>query len=414
SSGSPSPASSSRTRAPSTSTSRHNGVGAGQDRDQDVGVGEVDQGGAHAERHERTLPGAAGDDRAQLAAAPGEQRVHDGPARGLVASRHHHRHGPQPPTPEPLVGDDGGPTRQEEPVTPVWRDVDVDGARVRLLEAGEGDPLLFLHGWGLSPRSYAEGVLQLTAAGLRVIAPCLPGFGGSDGPPLTGIHLAAYAHRVGRLLDVLEVEHPAFVVGHSFGGGVALQLATDRPERVRSLTLVNSVGGAPGVRRGMVDASWLRWAVGTLGELDPADLARSAPGMLRDFLPNLLRKPLTLALTGRLALTASLAQEAEALVARGLPVLFVWGDDDRVVAPGALADVVGDLPAEVVRGRHGWLLSQPREFADLLRNALVVHAMLERRQRGSAVVLPAGTSLADLLPHERRSVRRAAPGTLPA
>ncbi|MCW2779441.1 MAG: putative hydrolase [Frankiales bacterium] len=292
------------------------------------------------------------------------------------------------------------------PVTATWRDVDVDGATVRLLEAGEGEPLLFLHGWGLSPRTYAEGVLPLTSAGLRVLAPCLPGFGGSDGPPLTGVDLPAYAERIGRLLDVLGLEHPAFVVGHSFGGGVALQLATDRPDLVRSLTLVNSVGGAPGPRRGMVDASWLRWAVGTLGELDARGLARSAPAMLRDFLPNLLRKPLTLALTGRLALTASLAAEAEALVARGLSVLFVWGDDDRVIAPGALADVVSALPAEVVQGHHGWLLSEPEEFTSLIRDALVVHAMLERRRRGTALVLPEGATLADLLPHERRRAAR--------
>ncbi len=297
---------------------------------------------------------------------------------------------------------------------PTWRDVDVDGARVRLLEAGEGDPLLFLHGWGLSPRSYAEGVLRLTAAGVRVLAPCLPGFGGSDGPPLWGhgngwqhgVDLPAYAERIGRLLDVLEVETPVFVAGHSFGGGVALQLATDRPERVRSLTLVNPVGGAPGVRRGMVDTSWLRWAVGTAGELDGRDLLRSAPKVLRDFVPNVLRKPVTLALTARLALTASLSTQAEALVARGLPVLFVWSDDDRVIAPGALADVVSALPAEVVHGHHGWLLSEPEEFATLLRNALVVHAMLERKKRGNAVVLPKGTSLADLIPHERRSAVR--------
>ena len=120
----------------------------------------------------------------------------------------------------------------------------------------------------------------------------------------------------------------------------------------------------------------------------------------------LLRKPLTLALTARLALTASLADSAAALVDRGLPVLFVWGDADRLVAPGALGEVTGSLPAEVVQGRHGWLLTHPDEFAALLRNALVVHAMLERRRRGQALVLPVGASLADLLPPERRSAAR--------
>jgi pimeloyl-ACP methyl ester carboxylesterase len=289
-----------------------------------------------------------------------------------------------------------------------WRDVPVDDAVMRVMEAGDpdADPLLFLHGWGLSPRCYADGIGRLTGAGVRVIAPCLPGFGGSDGPGLDEIDLPSYAGRIGRLLDVLGVEHPVFVAGHSFGGGVALQLAAERPERVRSLTLVNSIGGAPGRRTGLVDASWLRWALGAAAELSPRDVARAAPSMLRAFLPNVVRKPITLALTARLALTASLAAQAEALVASGLPVLFVWGDADRLIAPGELGTVTGSLPSEVVHGRHGWLLTRPEEFATLLRNALVVHAMLERKRRGQALVLPVGASLADLIPAERRGATR--------
>ncbi|MCA1711495.1 MAG: alpha/beta fold hydrolase [Actinobacteria bacterium] len=286
-----------------------------------------------------------------------------------------------------------------------WRDVDVDGATIRVMEAGSGDPLLFLHGWGLTPRSYAAGITRLTAAGVRVIAPALPGFGGSDGPPLRGTDLPAYAHRIGRLLDVLQLDKPVFVAGHSFGGGVALQLAADRPDLVRSLTLVNSVGGAPG-RRGFADASWLRWVLGTVGELDAKGLLRSLPLMARDFVPQVLRKPVTTALTARLALTASLGSAAATLVDRGLPVLFVWADSDRVVAPGALADVVTQLPPEVVDGHHGWLLTDPEAFSTLLRNALVVHAMLERQRRGQSLVLPRGVSLADLIPVERRTVTR--------
>jgi pimeloyl-ACP methyl ester carboxylesterase len=150
-------------------------------------------------------------------------------------------------------------------------------------------------------------------------------------------------------------------------------------------------------------------------ELSPLEVARAAPGMARAFVPNLLRKPLTMALTARLALTASLGGQAQALVASGVPVLFVWGDADRLIAPGELGAVTSALPAEVVRGRHGWLMTEPEEFSTLLRNAVVVHAMLERRQRGQAFALPPGVSLADLIPHERRSATRApSPRAAPA
>ena len=285
-----------------------------------------------------------------------------------------------------------------------WADLAVDGSAVRVMEAGDpcADALLFLHGWGLSPACYADGVARLTAAGVRVVAPCLPGFGGSDRLPLRRTDLRAYAQRIGRLLDVLGEQRPVFVAGHSFGGGVALQLASDRPELVRSLTLVNSVGGAgsPGP-----DGSWLRWAAGATTELDPRAAGDCAAGVLRALLHNALRSPVAMALTARLALTASLAAQAQELVGRGLPVLFVWGDGDRLIFPGALAEVGAPLPAQVVPGRHGWLLSDPRAFADLVRNALVVHALLERpggspQEAGSAVVLPFGTRLADLLPAE--------------
>jgi len=175
---------------------------------------------------------------------------------------------------------------------------------------------------------------------------------------------------------------------------------------VRSLTLVNSVGGAPGRRGGMSDTSWLRWALGAVAELDATGALRAAPLVLRDFVPNALHRPATMTLSGRLALRASLADQAAALVARGTPVLFIWADSDRLVAPGALRDVVTLLPAEVITGRHGWLLTDPAEFATLMHNALVVHAMLERKQRGQSLVLPHGTSLADLIPPERRAATR--------
>jgi pimeloyl-ACP methyl ester carboxylesterase len=290
-----------------------------------------------------------------------------------------------------------------------WRTVDVEGCRIRVMEKGEGEPLLFLHGWGLSPRTYEAGITRLTPSGVRVIAPSLPGFGGSDGPPLRRIGLPAYSRRIAGLVEALDLDRPPFVVGHSFGGGIAIQLATDRPDLVRSLTLVNTVGGAPGRRTGLVDSSWLRWAAGALTELHPRSLAGSLPSLARTLVPNAVRRPLTLALTARLALTVDLVEQARALVASDMPVLFVWGDQDRLVLPGALRSVEGALPAEIVHGRHGWLLTEPEEFATVLHDALVVHAMLERRQRGQSLRLPPGMRLGDLIPAERRHAARHEP-----
>jgi pimeloyl-ACP methyl ester carboxylesterase len=278
------------------------------------------------------------------------------------------------------------------------------------MTAGRGDPLLFLHGWGLTPRSYADAVVRLCAAGVQVLAPSLPGFGRSTPLPL-GSGLAGYAERTGQLVDRLDLGKPCFVVGHSFGGGVAIRLAADRPDLVRSLTVVNTIGGAAS-GSGLRPGSYLRWLAGAATEFHPREwVSPATPGLLRDLAGTLTRRPWQSLSAGLVALTAGLAPEAARLVASGMPVLFVWGDRDRLITPGALAEVAGDLGPEVVRGRHGWMLTAPEEFAAVLHNALVVHAMLERRRRGQPGTLPAGMSLAQAFPPERRRRARHTPWT---
>ncbi len=275
------------------------------------------------------------------------------------------------------------------------------GARVVLMESGEGDPLLFLHGWGLTPRTYADAVVRLCGAGVRVLAPALPGFGGSSRLPL-GAGVEQFAARVAQLLDALDVEKPCFVVGHSFGGGVALRLAHDRPDLVRSLTLVNSVGGAdPGAA--WWPRSWCRWGWGALTELDPRNWLTSTvtSRVLADLLSAVVLRPLHTTSCGLVALTASLADQAQAVVDAGVPVVFVWGAGDHLITPGRFAQVSLPLAPDVVLGNHGWMLTQPDEFAAGVRDGLVVHALLERARRGQPPP-PPGTPLPVAYPPERR------------
>lgn len=299
-----------------------------------------------------------------------------------------------------------------------WRSVQVDGSRIEVFEVGQGDPVLFLPGWGLSARAYTAALLPLAAAGLRVIAPSLPGFGASTALPLRS-PLADYAARIAALLDVLNPERPVFAVGHSFGGGVALKVAQLRPDLVRSLTAVNPVGGAPD-RRGLRQASWVGWslasAAGALPRTRPRRIDPVQGALVAlDLLPNLARHPLRSAFSGAAALTAQLADEARQLAESGLPTLYVWGDRDRLVLPGRLNGLGAPKNTEMVSGGHGWVITHPHEFAVTLRAALAVHALLEREIRGEqpvtaataaaavaeAAVEPA-TPLAPLFPPERR------------
>jgi pimeloyl-ACP methyl ester carboxylesterase len=300
---------------------------------------------------------------------------------------------------------------------PDWRTVDVAGARMRVLDAGVGEPMVFLHGWGLTPRIYHRALAHLYGEGIRIIAPALPGYAGSDPPPHDGYSLDWYAARIELLLEALGIDTPVFMAGHSLGAGISIRFATNHPEWVRSLTVVDPVGGAPSkfARRrdpSMTHRHFWETAAGALREFHPSLLPGLLPSVLRDFVPSAVRQPVAMFMTGINALTADLAEEAQELVDSGLPVIFVWGDRDRLMLPGAFAAIENEVPPSIVEGRHGWLLSDPEQFGSVLHDALLVHGMLEQERRGRLVVPDEDTPLAKVIPHERRR-RSRLPGPPP-
>jgi pimeloyl-ACP methyl ester carboxylesterase len=116
------------------------------------------------------------------------------------------------------------------------------GARLRYLVAGDGEPLLLVHGLGGSAANWLA-LAPLLLPGRRLIVPDLPGHGGSDPLPAAA-SLTAYADSLAALL-----EGPAAVVGHSLGGAIALRLAIRRPELVSALVLAGAAGISSGSRR---------------------------------------------------------------------------------------------------------------------------------------------------------------------
>src|SRR3954470_24681134 len=118
----------------------------------------------------------------------------------------------------------------------------VHGPKLAFLRAGSGPALLLLHGIGNSCETWA-GVIDRLAETHTVIAPDLLGHGSSD-KPRGGYSIAGYANGMRDLLSVLDIER-ATVVGHSLGGGIALQFAYQFPERVERIVLVGSGGLGP-------------------------------------------------------------------------------------------------------------------------------------------------------------------------
>lgn len=109
---------------------------------------------------------------------------------------------------------------------------DTPEGQVHFREAGSGPAVILLHETPLSGATY-EWALPLLAPHVRAIAPDLPGYGSSP-PPEAPLSIPEYAHRVGLILDALGLEHAAVVGGHT-GAAVALQIATDLPDRVPSV-----------------------------------------------------------------------------------------------------------------------------------------------------------------------------------
>src|SRR5215212_6350139 len=119
------------------------------------------------------------------------------------------------------------------------RSIQLHGHPVTYRLAGEGPPLLLLHGITSSSQTW-EAVLPLLAEHHTVIAPDLLGHG-SSAKPRGDYSLGAYASGVRDLIAALGYDH-ATVVGHSLGGGIAMQMAYQFPQRVDRLVLVNSGG----------------------------------------------------------------------------------------------------------------------------------------------------------------------------
>jgi pimeloyl-ACP methyl ester carboxylesterase len=104
---------------------------------------------------------------------------------------------------------------------------------------GEGPPVLLVHSSGLSGRQWSRLAGRLSQQGFRVILPDLHGHGASPAwPAPTPL---SYREDVVALASILRAEAPVHVVGHSYGGLIALLAALEAPDAVRSMTLFDPV-----------------------------------------------------------------------------------------------------------------------------------------------------------------------------
>lgn len=99
--------------------------------------------------------------------------------------------------------------------------------------------ILILHGWGSSVKSWAKVQNDLADYGFEVIVPDMPGFGESDPPPAPW-NGEAYLNWLLGFIESQKLKTPINVVGHSFGGGLAIKLAVEYPGLVDNLILLGA------------------------------------------------------------------------------------------------------------------------------------------------------------------------------
>ncbi|HVW30168.1 MAG TPA: alpha/beta hydrolase [Polyangiaceae bacterium] len=295
----------------------------------------------------------------------------------------------------------------------------VHGYRRAFVHVGQGTPLLLIHGIGDSSDTWRHVIPEL-ARDHRVVAPDLLGHGRSD-KPRADYSVAAYANAMRDLLSVLDIERVT-VVGHSLGGGVAMQFAYQYPERCERLVLVATGGVShevhPALRLAatpmadlflpLIRLAPVRLAgVGSvrLMEILRTDLGRDAEHLLRMFesLPDA---------TARRAFVRTIRAVVDwrgqaitmldrCYLTRGMPTLLMWGAHDAVIPmhhgeiahkamPGSRLETFPDAG-------HFPHYAEPARFAAVLRDFV-------------ATTAPASYTVEQW----RALLRRGRPSTLPA
>ena len=281
------------------------------------------------------------------------------------------------------------------PTSPEVQYLTVHGHRRAFVKVGRGPVLLLLHGLGCDHTTWAP-VIAVLSRRYTVIAPDLLGHGRSA-KPRADYSVGGYANAMRDLLTVLGVDKVT-VVGHSFGGGVAMQFAYQFPERTERMVLVAPGGLGPEVTPALraVTLPGFHQAMGVvtlpvLRQLTTTTLrALAASGIApaRDLdevaeIVQSLRDP-----QARRAIQHVLGAVVDwrgqivtmvdrAYLTRAMPMCVVWGSEDAVI-PVAHARVAAELApcatVEVIEAAgHFPHKDHPQQFVRILDEFVRTH-----------------------------------------
>ncbi|HEX7277408.1 MAG TPA: alpha/beta hydrolase [Acidimicrobiales bacterium] len=207
--------------------------------------------------------------------------------------------------------------------------VEVGGLRIGYRQAGQGPAVLLLHG-GVSDGRVWRQQMEDLAGEFTIVAWDAPGCGASDDPPET-FSLADYADCAAGFVEALGLERP-HVVGHSFGGGLAIELFDRYPSMPRSLVLMGAYAGWAGSLPADAVEARLTAFLAFEEPFEP----RSFPGLFSDVMPPEAAEELTrimedvrLAPAKTMIRAFAAADLRHALAGIDVPTLLLYGEDDE-------------------------------------------------------------------------------------
>lgn len=272
--------------------------------------------------------------------------------------------------------------------------IKVGDIRLSVTSEGDGEPVVLLHGFPEISYSWRHQLPALAGAGARAIAPDLRGYGDSDRP--SEVEAYALPALVGDIVGLLDAvgSDSAHLVGHDWGGSIAWVLASRDPDRVRSLTILNSPHPvASAEARQLTEQQQRSWymllfqftgvAEAWLSGDDFANLRRTffgtaAKGVFTDeeqerFVEALRRDgAVTAALNYYRANMppASWLRPPPDLPPIEVPTMIIWGEADAYMSPILLersaAKVAGPLRIERLPGVSHWVQQEAPERVNQL------------------------------------------------
>lgn len=245
----------------------------------------------------------------------------------------------------------------------------VKGATIHFETAGQGFPLVLLHGIGSNCRSWRRQ-LEALSSHFRVIAWDAPGYGLSSDPPhaLTKPSMDFYADCLRGLIDHLNLKE-VFLLGHSTGGVIAQEFYRANPECVRRLILADT--------RCLGSESVLEQRLKAVRSMTPAELAAErAPKLLsRRASPDLVDEVRSIMSEIRLAgyefaaIALARSDTRDVLRALSVPTLLIWGSDDEITP--MWDDIPPSVRLEIIpNAGHLCYIEQPERFNTIVREFL--------------------------------------------